>query len=92
MPHRPWRRGVATLVGDESAHEACLGLLRRDDLGLLWEHYVLNELHAQLQTRRLNYWRDRQGHEVDFVLARRYDRLQVQFVSLDELVRQLTAE
>lgn len=45
--------------------------LRRDDLGLLWEHYVLNELHARLQTRRINYWRDKQGHEVDFVLARR---------------------
>jgi len=44
---------------------------RRDDLGLLWEHYVLNELHARLQTRRINYWRDKQGHEVDFVLARR---------------------
>ncbi len=44
---------------------------RRDDLGLLWEHYVLNELHARPQTRRINYWRDKQGHEVDFVLARR---------------------
>lgn len=44
---------------------------RREDLGLLWEHYVLNELHARLQTRRINYWRDKQGHEVDFVLARR---------------------
>lgn len=43
---------------------------RRDDLGLLWEHYVLNELHARLQSRRINYWRDKQGHEVDFVLAR----------------------
>jgi uncharacterized protein len=44
---------------------------RRDDMGLLWEHYVLNELHACVQTRRINYWRDKQGHEVDFVLARR---------------------
>lgn len=44
---------------------------RRDDLGLLWEHYVLNEIHARLQTRKVNYWRDKQGHEVDFVLARR---------------------
>lgn len=45
--------------------------LRPDDLGLLWEHYVLNEIHAHLQTRRVNYWRDKHGHEVDFVLARR---------------------
>ena len=44
---------------------------RPDDLGLLWEHYVLNEIHARLQTRRIQYWRDKQGHEVDFVLARR---------------------
>jgi hypothetical protein len=45
--------------------------LRREDLGALWEHYVLNELHASLQTRDVRYWRDKQGHEVDFVIARR---------------------
>ncbi|MBI1722978.1 MAG: ATP-binding protein [Gemmatimonadetes bacterium] len=45
--------------------------LRREDLGALWEHYVLNELHACLQTREIRYWRDKQGHEVDFVIARR---------------------
>ena len=41
--------------------------LRPDDLGRLWEHYVLNELTAQLQTTALRYWRDKQGHEVDFI-------------------------
>lgn len=45
--------------------------LRREDLGLLWEHYVLNEIQAHLQTRQINYWRDKRGHEIDFVLARR---------------------
>lgn len=45
--------------------------LRREDSGALWEHFVLNELHASLQTREVRYWRDKQGHEVDFVLARR---------------------
>jgi hypothetical protein len=45
--------------------------LRREDLGLLWEHYVLNELHAALGRRDIRYWRDKQGHEVDFVIARR---------------------
>lgn len=35
--------------------------------GLLWEHYVLNEIHGRLQTRRLYYWRDKRGHEVDLV-------------------------
>lgn len=45
--------------------------LRREDLGLLWEHFVLNEIHAQLQTRQISYWRDKRGHEIDFVIARR---------------------
>jgi hypothetical protein len=44
--------------------------LRAEDRGMLWEHYVLNELHAQLQTRAIQYWRDKRGHEVDFVLRR----------------------
>ncbi|MBI4422073.1 MAG: ATP-binding protein [Gemmatimonadetes bacterium] len=44
--------------------------LRRGDLGTLWEHFVLNEVHASLQTREVRYWRDKQGHEVDFVMAR----------------------
>jgi len=41
--------------------------LRREDMGLLWEHYVLNEIHARLQSRRISYWRDKRGHEIDFV-------------------------
>lgn len=45
--------------------------LRPEDLGLLWEHLVLNELQARLQTRRIGFWRDKRGHEIDFVLARR---------------------
>lgn len=45
--------------------------LRSDDLGPLWEHYVLNELHARLQTRQIRYWRDKRQHEIDFVLVRR---------------------
>lgn len=45
--------------------------LRKEDYGLLWEHYVLNEINARFQTRRINYWRDKRGHEVDFVLKPR---------------------
>jgi predicted AAA+ superfamily ATPase len=45
--------------------------LRNEDFGPLWEHYVLNEMHAHLQTRKINYWRDKRGHEVDFVISRR---------------------
>ena len=46
-------------------------ILRADDLGLLWEHFVLNELHARMQSRRIMYWRDKRGHEVDFILCPR---------------------
>ncbi len=45
--------------------------LRRDDLGPLWEHMVLNELHAHLGSGAIHYWRSKHGNEVDFVLARR---------------------
>jgi hypothetical protein len=45
--------------------------LRPDDLGFLWEHFVLNELLAALQGESVHYWRDKAGHEVDFVLRRR---------------------
>lgn len=45
--------------------------LRREDLGFLWEHFVLNEIQANLQTRRINYWRDKRGHEVDFIFQKR---------------------
>lgn len=41
--------------------------LRPEDLGRLWEHYVLNELTAHLQAMDLRYWRDKQGHEVDLI-------------------------
>jgi len=45
--------------------------LRPNDMGVLWEHFVLNELHAQLQTRAVHYWRDKRGHEIDFILMAR---------------------
>jgi len=47
------------------------GELRDSDLGLLWEHFVLNELQAQLQVRTFSYWRDKSGHEVDLILPGR---------------------
>lgn len=45
--------------------------LRPEDLGQLWEQYVLNELQADPIPRTIGYWRDKQGHEIDFVLASR---------------------
>lgn len=47
--------------------------LRMEDTGILWEHCVLNELHGKLQTRSINYWRNKQGHEIDFVLRNSHD-------------------
>ncbi len=45
--------------------------LRPTDFGHLWEHFVLNEFHATFQSKQINYWRDKRGHEVDFVYVRR---------------------
>lgn len=45
--------------------------LRPDDLGLLWEHFVLNELHAHVGREPIHYWRSKHGNEVDFVLVAR---------------------
>lgn len=41
--------------------------LRREDLGVLWEHLVLNEMQARLSKKGIYYWRDKQKHEIDFV-------------------------
>jgi predicted AAA+ superfamily ATPase len=43
--------------------------LRPEDVGVLWEHFVLNEMHARLQSRGVRYWRSKHGNEVDFVLS-----------------------
>jgi hypothetical protein len=45
--------------------------LRGEDLGTLWEHFVLNEVMAHSQTRQVFYWRDKRGHEVDLIWAPR---------------------
>jgi predicted AAA+ superfamily ATPase len=45
--------------------------LRQEDLGLLWEHFVLNEIQSILQMRTIQYWRDKRGHEIDFVVKPR---------------------
>lgn len=45
--------------------------LRSEDLGYLWEHVVLNNLMGTFQSSlTINYWRDKRGHEVDFVLRK----------------------
>ncbi len=44
--------------------------LRDEDLGPLWEHYVLNELQARTRGE-IRYWRSTRHQEVDFILPRR---------------------
>lgn len=43
--------------------------LRQEDMGYLWEHMILNEMMARLQTRKISYWRDKRAHEIDFIVA-----------------------
>lgn len=50
-------------------HHRGLDRLSDSDLGPLWEHLVLNELVAHRQGEPVHYWRDKQRHEVDFILA-----------------------
>jgi uncharacterized protein len=45
--------------------------LREDALGVLWEHLVLNEFQARFVCSSMFYWRDKRGHEVDFILSNR---------------------
>lgn len=44
--------------------------LRAEDRGILWEHYVLNQLCAHGWRGNVRYWRDKQKREVDFILLR----------------------
>lgn len=41
--------------------------LRPEDMGLMWEHFVLTEITARLKSGSIQYWRDKQDHEIDFI-------------------------
>src|SRR3990167_687832 len=47
--------------------------IRNEDLGLLWEQCVLNQICGQLQIKNINYWRDKKGSEIDFVVSNKKD-------------------
>lgn len=49
--------------------------LRTEDLGLLWEHIVLEHLQAQFPEQPMRFWRDKAGREIDFVLVLRRDEV-----------------
>lgn len=42
--------------------------IRSEDYDIMWEHYILNEIVAILQSQKICYWRDKAGHEIDFIL------------------------
>ncbi len=45
--------------------------IRPEDRGILWEHFILNQLLAYGFRDQIRYWRTKQKKEVDFVIARR---------------------
>lgn len=51
--------------------------LRQDDFGPLWEHVVLEHLQAHFPDTPPRYWRDKQGREIDFVMPRQRDEVDV---------------
>lgn len=50
--------------------------LRPGDYGILWEHVVLEYLQAHDQPD-VRYWRDAAGREIEFVIARNCDTIDV---------------
>ena len=51
--------------------------LRTEDLGVLWEHLVLEHLQAHYPQTPVLYWRDKAQRELDFVLAHRRNAVDV---------------
>ena len=57
--------------------------LREDDRGVLWEHLALDSLLFRIFPNDLFYWRDKSGRELDFVIRRGRDRLDVVECKID---------
>lgn len=51
--------------------------LRPEDRGVLWEHLVLDTLRGLFGDQNVFYWRNKSGREVDFVVRRDRDRVDV---------------
>ncbi len=56
------------------AHAHGWNELHPSECGVLWEHMVLDALCSELEPGQVRYWRDRAGHEVDFVVPRGRNR------------------
>jgi hypothetical protein len=51
--------------------------IRADDRGLLWEHLVLDSLRFHYRDEDIYYWQDKSNREIDFVIRRGRDRVDV---------------
>ena len=49
--------------------------LREDDMGLLWEHLVLDALRMRFAEEDVLYWQDKSKREIDFVVRRAAGRV-----------------
>lgn len=52
------------------AHARGWNELRPEDCGILWEHLVLDTLLSLPSPPKIQFWRDRSQHEIDFVIPR----------------------
>ena len=51
--------------------------IRDSDRGILWEHLVLDSLHYLFPNHRVQYWRDKSGREIDFVIPRNQNQIDI---------------
>lgn len=51
--------------------------IRNDDRGLLWEHLVLDSLRFHYADEDIFYWQDKSQREIDFVIRRGRERVDV---------------
>lgn len=51
--------------------------IRADDRGLLWEHLVLDSLRFHYADEDIYYWQDKSRREIDFVIRRGRERVDV---------------
>lgn len=47
--------------------------IRDNDRGLLWEHLALDTIRSHLNYRPVHYWRDKSQREIDFLIKRERD-------------------
>lgn len=59
------------------AHARGWNELRPDDCGMLWEQLVLEYLQAYIPAENIRFWRDKQKREIDFVIPRDRDTVDV---------------